>query len=65
MTSLASGNGQPGSAAVLRVASRNIAPHKVDKLRSWMLEAQRRDDEVRETFRQEPSDTSTLIRERR
>jgi hypothetical protein len=50
---------------VLRVASRNIAPHKVDKLRSWMLEAQRRDDEVRETFRQEPSDTSTLIRERR
>lgn len=38
---------------MLRVAFRKIAPDKIDKLRSWMAEAQRRDDEVRETFRQE------------
>lgn len=38
---------------MIRVAFRKIAPDKIEKLRSWMAEAQRRDDEVRETFRQE------------
>lgn len=38
---------------MIQIAFRKIAPHKVQKLRSWMAEAQRRDDEVRETFRQE------------
>ena len=38
---------------MLRVAFRKIAPDKVEKLRSWMAEVQGRDDEVRETFRQE------------
>lgn len=38
---------------MLRVAFRKVAPDKVDKLRSWMAEAQGRDDEVRETFRKE------------
>lgn len=38
---------------MIRVAFRKIAPDKVERLRSWMAEAQGRDDEVRETFRQE------------
>lgn len=38
---------------MIRVAFRKIAPDKVERLRSWMAEAQSRDDEVRETFRQE------------
>lgn len=38
---------------MLQVSFRKIAPDKVERLRSWMAEAQRRDDEVRETFRQE------------
>lgn len=38
---------------MIRVAFRKIAPGKVQELRAWMAEAQRREDEVRETFRQE------------
>lgn len=38
---------------MIRVAFRKIAPDKTEKLRSWMAEAQSRDDEVTETFRQE------------
>ncbi|MDP9068195.1 MAG: DUF6176 family protein [Actinomycetota bacterium] len=38
---------------MLRVAFRKIAPDKIEKIRSWMAEAQQRDDEVRATFRQE------------
>ena len=38
---------------MIRVAFKKIAPDKVDKLTWWLSELHRREDEVRETFRQE------------
>ncbi len=38
---------------MIQVSFRKISPEKVDKLRSWLAEAQRREQEVRETFLQE------------
>ncbi len=38
---------------MIQVSFRTISPEKVDQLRSWMAEAQRREQKVRETFLQE------------
>lgn len=38
---------------MIEVAFRVVAPDKVEKLRSWMAEAQQRKDDVRATFVQE------------
>lgn len=38
---------------MIRVAFRKIPANKVDRLKAWLAEAQSREDEVRETFRQE------------
>lgn len=38
---------------MIQISFTKIAPAKVEKLRSWMAEAQGRAEEVRETFRQE------------
>lgn len=38
---------------MLEVAFRRVKPEKAERLRGWLAEAERRADEVRETFRQE------------
>jgi hypothetical protein len=38
---------------MLEVVFRRVKEGEVDRLRRWMAEAERRSDEVRETFRQE------------
>ena len=37
----------------MRLAFSRVRPEKVDRLRSWMAELAQREEEVRETFRQE------------
>jgi len=38
---------------MLHVGFQRVAPDKVDRIRAWMAECKRREDEVQATFRQE------------
>jgi hypothetical protein len=42
-----------GDERMLQVTVRRVRPEKVERLKAWLAEAERRADEVRETFRQE------------